>query len=295
MRPTGEWLNQPGGLAERLVRLRRAAGLTGDALAAQLGWPRSKVPKLENGRQMPTEADIMAWARAVGQPEATPALLALLAEAQSVHRQYRHQLRRGGHVASQRDLDKLVRQAKRIRNFESMLIPGLLQTAGYARCRLQEAMRVSGDTGDVEAAVTARMRRQEVLYERGREFEFIVMEVALLVRTCPDDVMLGQLDRLAGISGLAGVSLAIIPLDARLSLTPLVAGFLVLDDLTYVETHTSEDLLRGSESATYERLADDLLAEAVTGDAARDLITAASRRARAFIDDPADRRGPDHA
>jgi transcriptional regulator with XRE-family HTH domain len=124
LRPTGEWLNQPGGLAERLVRLRRAAGLTGDALAAQLGWPRSKIPKLENGRQMPADADVTAWAQACGRQDLVPELLAMLAEAQAVHRQYRHQVRRGGHAAVQRDLDKLVRRATRIRNFESMLIPG---------------------------------------------------------------------------------------------------------------------------------------------------------------------------
>ena len=45
MQPTGETLNEPGGLAERLKRLRKVAGLTGVQLAAQLGWPRSKVLK----------------------------------------------------------------------------------------------------------------------------------------------------------------------------------------------------------------------------------------------------------
>ena len=280
MRPTGEWLNQPGGLAERLQLLRRAAGLTGDQLAAQLSWPRSKIPKLENGRQMPTEADIIAWSQACGQPDAAGELLGMLAEAQSVHRQYRHQLRRGGHAASQRDLDKLVRQAKRVRNVEIMVVPGLLQTPDYARYRLREAMRISGDDPDrLEEAVSARMRRQEVLYETGREFEFIVAEVALRVRICPDEVMLAQLDRLLGVTGLAGVTLGIIPLDALLTTTPLM-GFMVLDDLTYVETPASEDLLQGEESAKYERLADELLAEAVTGEQARQLIISAASALR---------------
>lgn len=279
MRPTGEWLNQPGGLAERLQRLRRAAGLTGDALAAQLGWPRSKVPKLENGRQMPTEADITAWAQACGQPDAARELLAMLAEAQTVHRQYRHQLRRGGHEASQEDLNELVRQAKRIRNAETLLIPGLLQTPGYARYRLREAMGISGDVGDVEAAVTARMRRQEVLYESDREFEFIIMEVALHIRCCPDDVMVGQIDRLSVAAGLSGVTLAIIPLDAQLAVTPLM-GFLIADDVAYIETQTSEDFLRGDEAARYGQIADDLLAESVTGEEALRLLGAAAGRLR---------------
>ena len=292
MLPPGEWLIQPGGLADTLRALRRAAGLTGDQLAAQLGWTRSKVPKLENGRQMPSEHDITAWAQACGRPEAASELLRLLAEAETVHRQYRHQLRRGGHATSQMDLDKLVRQARHIRNFEIMFIPGLLQTPDYARYRLREAMRISGDDeSQVEAAVTARMRRQEVLYEADREFEFTVMEIALQIRTCPAEVMLAQLDRLLGVTGLRNVTLGIIPLDAMLTATPYT-GFMIFDGTTYLETHASESLLQGAESAKYGQLADELRAESVSGDEARALITSAGRRARAFIEDDPLREEP---
>src|SRR5260221_3092018 len=284
VRPIEEWLIQPGGLAETLRALRKAAGLTGDQLAAKLGWTRSKVPKLENGRQMPSEDDIAAWAQACGRPEAASELLTLLGDAESVHRQYRHQVRRGGHVASQMDLDKLVRQARCIRNFEIMFIPGLLQTPDYARYRLREAIRMSGDDeSGVEAAVTARMRRQEVLYEAGHEFEFTIMEVALQIRSCPAEVMLAQLDRLLGVTGLRNVPLGIVPLDAVLTVTPYT-GFMILDDLTYLETHASESLLHGAESAKYVQLADELRAESVSEKEARALITSASRRARAFIE-----------
>ena len=284
MRPTGEWLNQPGGLAERLQRIRRAAGLTGDQLAAQLGWARSKVPKLENGRQMPSEADVRAWAQACGQADAIPDLLSMLAEAQVIHRQYRQQLRRGGHAAVQKDLDGMVRQAKRIRNFEITFIPGLLQTPDYARCRLREAMRLSGDDeSQVEAAVAARIRRQEVLYEADREFEFILMEVALLIRNCPAEVMAGQLDRLLGITGLRNARLAIVPLNAMLTVTPYT-GFLIIDDITYVETHAAESYLSGAESEAYERLADEIVAESVSGDDARALISSAGERTRTLME-----------
>jgi transcriptional regulator with XRE-family HTH domain len=284
VRPTEEWLNQPGGLADALRGLRKAARLTGDQLAAQLGWARSKVPKLENGRQMPSEDDLTAWAEACGKPEAMPELLSMLAEAQAVHRQYRHQLRRGGHVASQQDLDRLVHQAQRIRNFEITFIPGLLQTPDYARYRLKEAMRLSGeDESRVERAVTARMRRQEVLYEAGHEFEFIIMETALQIRNCLPEVMLTQLDRLLGVTGFRNVRLGVIPMDAMLPVTPYI-GFLILDEVTYLETHTSENLLHGEESVSYQRLADALSAQSVSEDGARELISRASRRARNFLE-----------
>lgn len=278
MRPTGEWLNQPGGLAERLTRIRKAAGLTGEQMAASLGWQRTKISKLENGRQMPTPADITDWARVTGlADEATAGLLAMLEDAQAVHRQWRHRLR-GGHAALQAEFDALVRGASRIRNFEIMLIPGLLQTPDYARALLQESGRLHGlEPSGVEETVTARMRRQEVLYDSGRSFEFVITEAALgSFRPCAPEVMAGQLDRLASVPGLANVTLGIIPAHTQLALAPIV-GFLMADDVTIVETYTDSGTLTGEESARHGEIMDALLAEAVTGDEARRLIVQAAR------------------
>jgi transcriptional regulator with XRE-family HTH domain len=275
LRPTGEWLNQPGGLAERLQRLRRAAGLTGDRLAALNNWPRSKVPKIENGRQMPTDADIRAWAKACGRSDAIPELLGMLSDAQAVHRQWRHQLR-GGQAALQAEFDAVVRSAKRVRNFEVLLIPGLLQTPEYARYRALEAVRLHGTRAeDVEATVAERMRRQEVLYDAGKTFEFVITEAAFRLLLCPRPVMLSQLDRLLVASTLGNVTLGIVPAGTELPVAPMV-GFLTLDDMTIVETFTSADTIPGRESAAYERIFGELLAEAVTGDEARRLMTTAA-------------------
>ena len=279
MRPTGEWLNQPGGLAERLVRLRKAAGLTGDRLAAQLGWPRSKVPKIENGRHMPTDADIRAWAEACGRPDAVPELLGALSEAQAVHRQWRHKLREG-HAALQEEFNALVRDAGHIRNFEVVSIPGLLQTPDYARYRMLEAVRLHGAVSDgVDATVTARMRRQEVLYDSSKTFEFVVTEAAFRLLPCPPSVMLAQLDRLLTASTLSNVTLGIIPFDTELAVMPML-GFLTVDDLTVLETFTGADTLGGEESAKCRQIFKELMAESVAGDEARRLITAAAGELR---------------
>jgi transcriptional regulator with XRE-family HTH domain len=274
VRPTGEWLNQPGGLAERMMRLRKAAGLTGDELAVRLGWTRSKIPKLENGRQMPTEADIAAWVEACGQPAGAQELLHLLSEAQTVHRQWRHQLR-VGHAALQSEFDAFVRPASRIRSFEIMLIPGLLQTPDYARYRALEAVRLHGTAAEqVDETVAARMRRQEVLYDTSKTFEFIVCEAAFRYLLCPPHVMRAQLDRLLGVLGLGHITLGVIPPGRELAVAPMV-GFLMADDVTVVESFTSMDTLRGEESEKYAAVANSLLADAVTGDSARELIAAA--------------------
>lgn len=279
MRPTGEWLNQPGGLAERLQRLRKAAGLTGDRLAELAGWPRSKVPKIENGRQMPTDQDIRTWADLAGRPDAVPELLDLLGDAQAVHRQWRHQLR-GGHAALQAEFDALVQGAKLIRNFEIAFIPGLLQTPDYARYRALEAVRVHSARADgVDETVRTRMERAQVLYDSGKAFEFVITEAAFRLLPCPPRVMLGQLDRLMTASTLSNVTLGIIPFGVELAVMPMV-GFLGVDDLTIVETFTSADTIRRPEADKYAEIFESLMGESVTGEDARRLIAAAAASLR---------------
>lgn len=279
MQPTGEFLNKPGGISERLVRIRKAAGLTGDQLATRLGWARSKVVKLENGRQMPADADIRAWAEACGQPDATQELLDLLSDAQAVHRQWRHQLRKG-HAALQDEFDVFVRQGTRIRGAEVVYVPGLLQTPEYARYRILEAVRRHGTSeADVDSTVAARMRRQDVLYDPGKTFEFVMTEAAFTLLACPHLVLAAQLDRLLVSSTLGNVTLGIIPAGVVLPVVP-VHGFLNVDDATVVETYIASDTVRGQESAAYGQTFEHLMAEAVTGDDARTLITSAAAALR---------------
>ena len=225
---------------------------------------------------MPSVEDVRRWAGECGQPDAVVVeLLDLRDQARAEHREWKHRLREG-HAALQIDYDELVRGATRIRNAEVLLIPGLLQTPGYARYRALEAVRLLGTSPDsVDPVVAARMRRQDVLYDQGKTFEFIICDAALRYLLCPAPVMLGQLDRLLTVSQLGNVTLGIIPPGVELPVAPMV-GFLQVDDVTIVETHTSEDTVPGEEAAKYSEYADGLMAEAVTGDEARRLIAAAA-------------------
>ncbi|MCM3921557.1 helix-turn-helix transcriptional regulator [Frankia sp. AiPs1] len=252
--------------------MRKAAGLTGEVLATNLGWPRSKISKLENGRQAPSELDVQEWTRACdADTEATHALLEELAAGRARHRQWRHELRRG-QVALQSDLGTLLRSASRVCNFEIMLIPGLVQTAGYARYRVLENVRVYGASADeVDATVAARLALQDVLHDRTKAFEFLFSEAALRAGLCPPDVMAAQLDRLLGLAGMPNLTLGIVPFGAEPSIAAL-NGFLMVDDATFVETFASEIQLHGEESAAYERIAGLLRDAALTGEQAREMI-----------------------
>lgn len=195
----------------------------------------------------------------------------MLASARAQHRQWRHRAR-SGQAKIQTDWDLLVRRAKLIRWFEVAIIPGLLQTPGYARCFVEENIREYGFPEDqADADVAARMRRQDVLYEQGREFRFVIYEAALLTRIGPQDVMAAQLDRMLNLAGLPQISLAVIPFAARLAITPL-HGFALLDDSVIYETYAAEVTVRAEEAAVYGPVFDRLAGEAVTGEEARRLI-----------------------
>jgi transcriptional regulator with XRE-family HTH domain len=269
---THEWLTRPGGIAQRLLDARKAAGLTGERLATILGWPRSKVSKLENGRQTPSDLDVQEWVQACGAGvDVERDLLEELTAGRARHRQWRHELRRG-QVELQVDLRALLQGASRVRNFEVMLIPGLIQTAGYARYRVLENVRVYGVNADeVDATVAARMALQDVIYDRSKQFEFLVSEAALHAGLCPPDVMAAQLDRLLGLAGMPNLTFGIIPFGADPPIAPL-NGFLMVDDTTLVETFASEIQLHGEESAAYERIVNLLREAALTDEKAREMI-----------------------
>lgn len=280
---TGEGAGQSGILARRLKELRDESGLTGAELASRMDWrSRSKIPKIEKGQQLATEDDIRRWAAATGHPELADELVSMLPAAEVVHAQWKHQLRQG-QAALQGDFDTIVREASRIRDFQTFCLPGLLQTPDYVRYRALEATRVHGtDPAKVDEVVAARMRRQDVLWDTSKTFEFLILQAALDYLLCPPNVLLGQLDRLQTVIGLPNVRFGIIPRGRELAVCPMI-GFLMADELVVVETFTSADSLLGKEAQKYAEILDLMWADAVEGEAARQLITTAAEPLRGAI------------
>lgn len=152
-------------LGGRLRELRRSARLSGRELAERLSWPASKISKLETGKQTPAEGDITAWvSETSGDQQDAAALSAMLHTLETAHAEWRRLLRGGAHHHQQTWAD-MERRARVLRVFEPVFVPGLLQTTGYARHRLSQAMTVFGASGGLDDAVRARMMRQEVLYD----------------------------------------------------------------------------------------------------------------------------------
>ncbi|MER8266552.1 helix-turn-helix transcriptional regulator [Streptomyces griseus] len=267
-------------LGARLRELRIEAGLEGKGVAEVLGWHRSKVSRLETGKQTPSADDLTAWAQAVGRPDLAVELKGRLVGLETQYRSWRRQLA-GGHRARQELAIAETAATQLIRGVEVSRIPGLFQTADYARHTFEANAEFRQVPKDIEGAVRARIRRQDVLYEPGRRFRFLVWEGALHVLTCPREVMAAQLDRLAGLIGLDTIELGVIPLGAQLRRAP-THGFWIYDRRrVIVETISTEMWLDDEDTiALYERAWDWMSEAAVHGPQARRLIG----RARATLD-----------
>jgi hypothetical protein len=268
------------GIRLRELRLTAPDGrLTGTQLAERLGpgWTKVKVSKLENGRQTATADDLRAWANGTGQPEAIDELLAKLRGFESHIRSWRRQLA-AGHKTVQDAATAEHERTQVLTIWENCLIPGLLQTADYARhvfARHTDLLRSPRDTED---AVRARIQRQERLYQRGRTHRIMMWEGALRSLVCPPSVLAAQLHHLAATIGLDTVELGIIPFSAPLKIWPGNSFWVYDERLVIVEDWHAELWIDDADSvATYLRVWATLEGAAVYGNEAHNVINAAQR------------------
>ncbi|MEV0614611.1 Scr1 family TA system antitoxin-like transcriptional regulator [Nonomuraea sp. NPDC050404] len=119
-------------LGIRLRDLRRDAGLTGRELAAACGWVPSKVSKIELGKQVPSEDDIRDWCVACQFPSEISDLIAAVRSIDAQYTDWRRSLKTGTRRRQRANIDAY-EKTQLIRAWEPTVIPGLLQTAPYAR------------------------------------------------------------------------------------------------------------------------------------------------------------------
>lgn len=262
-------------LGARLREVRRDARLTGRQLAAEHDWHPSKISKIEGGKQTPSDRDIEGWVAACGHPELAGELIASLRTLEGQYVEFRRMFW-AGQRAAQEAIAEVEGNSESIRNFESVFVPGLLQTPEYARYRLAESLEEVGAVDDIDEAVAARMQRQQVLYRPGKRFRFVITESVLRYRLCPLDALAGQLDRLVALSTLTTIKFGVIPFERQLPVAP-VHGFHVYDDrVVQVEHLTAElKLTQPSEIAAYVTFFDRLAGVACYGAEARAVITRA--------------------
>ncbi|MFI8793648.1 helix-turn-helix domain-containing protein [Streptomyces sp. NPDC055105] len=265
-------------LGARLKELR--AGVSQRALAERLGWPQSKVSKLEGGRQTATLEDLAAWAQATEHPAAADELAARLQGIESHSRSWRRQLR-AGHKPVQDALTVEYDRSTVLRAWEGAMVVGMLQTPDYARAVFARYAELHQSPRDLDDAVRARVKRQEMLYQPGRMFHIVMWEAALHAGVAAPHVLAAQLDRLVGAIGLDTLKLGIVPLGGGLSVPPANGFWLYDNRLAIVEDWHAELWLDDRDSVSlYRRVWESLAGSAVYGSQAHRVIA----RARAHLE-----------
>jgi transcriptional regulator with XRE-family HTH domain len=264
-------------LSVELRRLRDRAGLSGRQLAERIGISQSKVSRIESGLTVPSGPEVAAWAGAVNASDTQIELLTVLTDAvyTEVH-PWDTALREQIHL--QDEIQEIENRSYTKLTYEPSLVPGLLQTAGYAR-RVFTMFDPAYAELDIPAVVAGRLDRQVALFDPARRFAFLVTEGALRWRVGPTQVLRSQLDRIASLSTLENVSIGLIPYAAP-ALTHAPHGFVIFesidrdaDELVMVETvHANLTVNDPLHVALYRRQWSLLDKMAVFGDCARELL-----------------------
>ncbi|MGW4772119.1 helix-turn-helix domain-containing protein [Nocardia sp. NPDC004278] len=264
-------------LGGRLRELRLNSGLTGTELANLAGWHQTKVSKIEYGKTKPTDADVRTWCVHTNSVDQVPDLIATVRNIEASYLEWRRVLGTGTKRRQQASI-KLEAETQLMRWYEPVLIPGLLQTAEYAEEIMRNVIEFQGIPNDLEDGVSKRMERQQILYQRKHRFHFVIGEQALRTTVGDDRIMTGQLDRLLAVLGMPRVLFGIVPAETRYQVP--ISNFIMFDDRTVmVENVTAElTITQPREVATYGRAFHVLAKQAVRGNAARSLISAALER-----------------
>lgn len=266
-------------LGAKLRQLRHHKGLKLDEVAARTSLPESKVNRVELGRLgiKPDDLDRLLDLYDV----ADEALRSVL------HSIARHGSRRGWWQTyrdlispAYADLISLEADAQSMRSYQTTLIPGLLQTAAYARATLT-ATGMTSTPEEVNRLVEVRMARQSVLTRpEPLELWAVIHEAALhpRIKSRPQ-TMKEQLQWLLDKQELPNVSIQVLPLSAPPHVG-MIGSFVMFGfpetadlDVVYLENLTNALYVEDHpEVSRYGSAFERLRAAALPFDSSADLI-----------------------
>ncbi|MFI9212653.1 helix-turn-helix domain-containing protein [Streptomyces sp. NPDC053253] len=269
-------------LGLELRRLRDQVNLTLEEVEARTGLSSSKISRLEGATRGARPADIEKLLGLYGADETLSAFLLSLAK----EGRKRGWWQTYDIAPVYADLISLEADASSVSTFEPLLIPGLLQTASYARAAIS-AISMTAPPEVVAPLVEVRMARQSVLTRPAPlKLRAIIHETALTARAPGPGVMRDQLQRLLDFAEYPHVTIQILPCDAELH-PGATGGFAILGfgspglDVVLLEHLNSSLYIEdpadvGDYSEAFERLT----ASALSFDRSLNLIHAKKKDAR---------------
>lgn len=258
----------------RAWRIKR--GMSCKEVAKALGWSESKVSRMETGERGLYADDVAAVLGLLRVPaEIRHELMSLV---RSQNERNWHEIGSAPTSRLLRDLIHFESGATAIYNFEPLLLPGLVQTAEYARTLIRKAIPARTDQ-EIENMVEVRMNRQRVLDRADPPQLNLIIEEMALRRTMNDPaMMIGQLQHLLAASARRCISIQVLPFDAETA-TGMLGPLIILEcpdqpTLCYEDGRSTSAFLEDEEFIGWARVAwRNLSAAAHSEDDSRQLIT----------------------
>ena len=259
-------------LAAELRRLRRVADMNREEASAQTGINNATLYRIETARARPQMRTLAALLNLYGVDAEQREYLTILcrdAGKQGWLRPYHSDL-----PEEYTAYISFEAEAAGVRNYESLFIPGLLQTEEYARAVIRGGLPMAGEP-EVEDRVQARMERQAVLTkEAPLKLWAIVDEAALRRVVGGGKVMRAQLAHLADMVKVPNITFQVIPFDAGAH-PGMPGAFVLMDftdpmdaDLIYIDSMAGDLFLESNADVSrYSSIFDNLRAVALSPDA----------------------------
>ncbi|MFG2538536.1 helix-turn-helix domain-containing protein [Streptomyces sp. NPDC048511] len=267
-------------LGQELRRLREIKGMTAEEVAERLLVSQSKISRLENGRRSISQRDVrdLCGVYEVEDHRVVDSLMQMAKDS-----------RQQGWWHAFGDIPYSVyigleTDAASLRVYESLIVPGLLQTREYAQAVI-EGMWPEATPSEIDKRIQIRLKRQDRLTDPVNPLRFwAVIDEALLRRIVGNPhTMRAQLLHLAELSELPHVTLQVLPYDVGAH-PGMYGKFAILEfqeamdaSVVYLEGVTSDLYLeKANDVQSYAVMYEHLRAKALSAEQSRDFIVAAA-------------------
>ncbi|MFD7428218.1 helix-turn-helix domain-containing protein [Streptomyces sp. NPDC059818] len=269
-------------LAAELRRLRAAASLTREEVTERTGINGVTLYRIEKARARPQKRTLLALLELYAASETQRA--DLLAVQSGSHDQG---WLRPYHSELPEEYTAYIgfeAEARTVRNYESLFVPGLAQTEHYARAVIKGVLPTASQT-EVDQRVQARIERQAVLTKaRPLQLWAIMDEAAVRRLVGGREVMHEQVRHLLQLSQEPNVTLQLIPFGTGAH-AGMTGSFVHMDfpdaqdpELVYVDTPAGDLFLESeAEIRRYKSMFEHLQAVALGPGESADLLASVGR------------------
>ena len=270
-------------LAAELRRLRGESGFSREHVEEQTGVNEGTLYRLETARARPQKRTLLALLDlySVSDPLRSDLLdLARSAGDQGWARPYHWQL--PGEYAAYISFEA---EARAVHNYESLFIPGLLQTEEYSRAMIKGALPTATQA-ETDERVKARVERQELL-EGGEALELwaVVDEAAIRRVVGGRQVMAAQLLQVIEMVQRPNITLQVVTFETGAH-SGMPGPFVHMEfrseldpELIYVDTLAGDIFLEADDDVRrYRQMFDHLRAGALSPDQSAKLISSVAEK-----------------